>query len=408
MNLLYFTETFYPHTYGGGEYIFYLISKELVKRGHNVSVITNRFKGTTSFEKFEGITIYRVGKEKDYSKREKASIKYHLEFVILAFAKGMKIISESRRRSQNIDIIHSNTYFPTFSGQLCATLSRIPHIITFHDVYTASNQKFWNDWIAKQDPDLPFYTARISKLIERIIMKLPVRRFHTVSDASKEDLLSYGINISKINVIENGLQLSDYDLNTEIKKKYDDPYIVFVGRLVFYKNVDTIIEAFKSVLEKIPNVKLLIIGDGPYKKQLIEKAESLTNEIIFTGKIEHYEKVEIIKGSSFLVFPSLYEGFGIAIIEGFACKKPVIVADVRPLSDIVKDEITGYVVAPMDSKKWAEKIIYLLKNSEKQKEMGMNAYDEFLDKYRIEITASKMEKLYSELLASIPFKLRMS
>jgi glycosyltransferase involved in cell wall biosynthesis len=91
------------------------------------------------------------------------------------------------------------------------------------------------------------------------------------------------------------------------------------------------------VVKVIPEAKLVIVGEGPLKGNLVEEAKDLKENILFTGIISHSEKVKLIKSPKFMVFPSLIEGFGIAIIEGFACSKPVIVANVGPPSDTVKD-----------------------------------------------------------------------
>ena len=108
----------------------------------------------------------------------------------------------------------------------------------------------------------------------------------------------------------------------------------------------------------------------------------------------------MIKRSSFMVFPSVLEGFGIVIIEAFACKKPVLVSDVRPLSDIVINDINGYALPlPFDVNSWSERIIQLLKDREKCELMGRNAYSEFVDKYELDKIVSKMETLYSRQIA---------
>ncbi|HEX5185997.1 MAG TPA: glycosyltransferase family 4 protein [Nitrososphaeraceae archaeon] len=396
MNLLYFTETYYPHTMGGGEYIFYLIATELAKRGHNVSVVTNRFRNTKKEEVVDGVNVYRVGEEKDIIDREKASMRYHLTYLLQSSKKGLELIKSNRNNSNQIQIIHSNTYIPTFSGQICATISKIPHIVTFHDVYSASNNKFWKDRTNYENNKQPFYTGMIGKIIERLILKLPVNRFHTVSKASMNDLLSFGVKEEKISVIENGINPTDYSLEENLTdNKSNSLNVVYLGRLVFYKNMDTVIRAFKKVIKEIPNAKLIIVGDGPYKNQLQKESKDISSNVVFTGRIDHNEKVKEIHSSCFLVFPSLYEGFGIAIIEGFACKKPVLVSDVQPLSDIIIDDYTGYIISPLDVDAWAHKIIFLLKSEAKRNEMGENAFNDFITKYQIQETIAKLENLYA-------------
>jgi glycosyltransferase involved in cell wall biosynthesis len=399
LNVLYFTQVFYPFLFGGGEYIFFLIAKELVKKGHNVHVITQRFQGTQAFEVFEEIKIYRVGPELRYLGILPPTIKHNLKYLISASKQGTELILANRKSSKRIDLIHSNTYVPALSGQVCSSIFNVPHVITFHDVYQAVSNKFWSNWTSTQNANVPFYTSIVSSLVERIVMKLPACTFHTVSDASREDLIAFGIGDKKIKVISNGIDYSQY-VYEDNSNHFDDKEttVAFVGRLVFYKNLETVIRAFKKVVEIIPKARLVIVGDGPYRSNLMRESEYIKDNVTFTGRVSSSEKAKIIAKSSFIVFPSLVEGFGISVIEGFACKKPVIVSDVRPLSDIVKDGFTGYVVPPLDVSKWAQKMIYLLNDKAKQKEMGNNAYDEFVSKYEIKMVISKIEMLYMSII----------
>lgn len=400
LKLILFTQLFYPYIFGGGEYIFLLITKELVKNGHEVHVIAQKLGGTQAFDEFEGIKIHRVGPEVRSHGMLSPSIRDNFGYLLASIKKGQQIISQSKKEKKPVDIIHSNTYIPVLSGQLCSKWYKIPHVVTFHDVYQASNKKFWKDWAIKQDPDASFYTPIISKFLEKIIMKFNVSAFHTVSETSKEDLINFGVKKKIIHVIPNGLDSSKYqssNSNLFDSKESSNPSIVFVGRLVFYKNVEIVIRALKKVIGEFPNIKLIVMGDGQHRQALEKIAAPLKDNVIFTGRISDLEKIKIIKSSSFMVFPSLVEGFGISIIEGFACKKPVLVSNIKPMSDIVKDGFTGYVLPSTDEEKWAEKIIELLHDTNKQKEMGNNAYNEFMSKYQINQIVSRIENLYNNI-----------
>jgi 1,4-alpha-glucan branching enzyme len=400
MNILFFTQLFYPYLFGGGEYLFFLIAKELVKRGYSVHVITQRLSGTEEFEQVEGINIDRVGSEISYRGTLPPTIGTNLRYLTSAVKKGGSIIKENGNSVKRMDIIHSNTYVPALSGYLCSKLYGLPHVITFHDVYQASDKKFWKDWTASQHTDVPFYASSLSAIVEKIVLKLNPVVFHTVSEMSKEDLVNFGVRADKIAVIPNGIESSSYQQystragsdTTSIKHS-----AVFVGRLVFYKNLQTVIRAFRKVIAVIPNAKLIIMGDGPSKEELLKEASPIKENVIFTQRVSHPQKVKRIAESSFMVFPSINEGFGIAIIEAFACKKPVLVSDIRPMSDIVKDNYSGFLISPFDEEEWANKMIYLFRNTEQQKRMGENAYQEFQSKYRIEAIITAYLRLYESL-----------
>jgi glycosyltransferase involved in cell wall biosynthesis len=403
MNILFFTQLFYPSLFGGGEYLFFLIAKELVRRGHTVHVIAQRLYGTSEFEQVEGINIHRVGPGITYSGTLPPTILTNLRYLISAVKRGRSIIKENRKGARGIDIIHSNTYVPALSGYLCSKLCDLPHVITFHDVYQASDKKFWKkNWRATQRTNVPFYTSTLSGIVEKVVLRLNPALFHTVSDMSKEDLLNFGVKPDKIIVIPNGIDSSSYQQFITGSGGTDTTSIeqnaVFIGRLVFYKNIQTVIRAFRKVIALFPNAKLIIIGDGPFKEELIKEAGPIKENVIFTQRISHEDKLRRLEKSSFMVFPSLIEGFGIAIIEAFACKKPVLASDIRPMSDIVKDNYSGFLISPFDEEEWANKMIYLFSNIKQQKSMGENAYHEFQRKYEIDTIIREYQKLYQTVI----------
>ena len=402
MNVLFFTQLFYPSLFGGGEYLFFLLAKELVKRGHSVHVITQRLSDTAEFEQVDGINIHRVGSEITYSGTLPPTIGTNLRYLSSAVKKGGSIIKDNRNTTRRIDIIHSNTYVPALSGYLCSKLYDLPHVITFHDVYQASDKKFWKNWTALQHTNVPFYASSLSRIVEKIVLKLNPAVFHTVSEMSKEDLMNFGVKADKIAVIPNGLESSSYQQysvggETKITTS-SEQNAVFVGRLVFYKNIQTVIRAFRKVITVVPNAKLIIMGDGPFKEELLKEADPIKENVIFTQRVSHDYKLKKIAESSFMIFPSLIEGFGIAIIEAFACKKPVLVSDIRPMSDIVKDNHSGFLISPFDEEEWANKMIYLFRNIEQQKRMGENAYQEFRSKYEIDAIIPAYLRLYESLV----------
>jgi glycosyltransferase involved in cell wall biosynthesis len=421
MNLLYFSQLFYPSVFGGGEYFFFLITKELAKKGHDVHVVTQRLKDTKKTEVYEGIKIHRVGSEFVFSGTLPPTFKHNLTFVVNSLKKGIEIIRDYKGRGDKIDVIHSNPYVPILAGHGCAKVFRIPHIASFYDVYQSTNKGFWKEWMSEDTKDAPFYAPFFAKLIERFVLKFNVYSFQTISEMSKLDLLNFGVKREKIALIPPGIEppqlAEDRDLschyNSEAAAKEstniygltsfsnnEEPSAVFVGRLIFYKNIDSVIRAFERVVQIIPNAKLFIVGDGPHKDKLKKEAEGLEDRIVFTGRIPQDEKFKIIRKSLFVVFPSLFEGFGIVTIEAFACGRPVLAAKVRPLSDIVKDGYTGYTVPPFDIDAWTEKMIFLFENRNKVKEMGENALRDFESNYQLDKLVSEMEKLYESAVCS--------
>jgi glycosyltransferase involved in cell wall biosynthesis len=385
MKILYISQLFYPALYGGGEYIFYHWARELVRRGHDILVITQRIRGSSEEEIVGGVRIFRVGSAIDLGGTLPTSTKVNLSFLLAALRKGSFLL-----RNNRIDIIHSNAYIPVISGQFLASWFKKPHIVSYHDVYLNSQEDFWKKWSEQKGVSR---TSRfLGPLLEKFIAKLPATRYHTVSESSRNDLLSLGIK-KEVAVIPNGLDPEDYQCS-EVRK---EPHTcIYVGRLVFYKNIETIVRAFKSVVEVIPDAKLIIVGDGPMRENLeaLSASLSLSNNVIFTGRVSHEQKVRLIRQSSFLVLPSLVEGFGIAVLEAFACGKPVIVSNVSPLSDLVEESVDGFKVPPLEVEAWYRKMVWIFNNPTRADFMGGSGRKKVLTKYTIDKVVNELQAMY--------------
>jgi glycosyltransferase involved in cell wall biosynthesis len=389
MNILYFCQSFPPALYGGGEFIFFQWAKELAKRGHKVHVITQRLKGITDFEIIEGVHIHRVGPPIEYKGTLPPFLLDNLKYVISAVIKGLNIISQHK-----INVLHSNTYAPALAGEICGLIKKKLHIITFHDVYTLKSKDFWVRWASQQG--IPGQVTITGPLVEKIIMRLPLAVFHTVSKSSMKDLLENKVPTRKIFIIANGVPVEDYSSSSS----FNTHQAIYLGRLVFYKNLETVIEAWKKVTSKIPESKLLVIGDGPYRSFLEAKVKrmGLERNIVFLGRVSDRVKVKLLSESAFLVLPSVCEGFGIVVIEAFACARPVLVSRIAPLPEIVKEGVDGFTIPPFNPDKWAEKIIFLMENSDVCKRMGYYGLLKLRQKYSIEKVVDQLESLYKSLL----------
>jgi len=217
---------------------------------------------------------------------------------------------------------------------------------------------------------------------------------HTVSDATKKDIQKIGTK-KPIHIIPNCIQ-DEKQVITEPKKNQ----FVYLGRLVFYKNVKVVLQAFKMVAKEFPDAALVIAGDGPHKESLQKLANELdiNNNITFAGYVTPQQKVKLLSESNALLFPSAIEGFGIVMLESFQQNRPVIVSDIPPMSDIIENNKTGLVIDPYDEKICAEKIIQLIKNPSISDEMGKAGNQILKTKYNQKLFYEKLLKMYNNVL----------
>jgi glycosyltransferase involved in cell wall biosynthesis len=231
------------------------------------------------------------------------------------------------------------------------------------------------------------------------MIRLPAQAIHTVSEASREDMMHFGVkDSSKVIVVPNGINLKDHFHNDE-NIEYQD-FALFIGRLVEYKNLDVVIAAFSKVAKTLPQARLVIVGDGPARRKWEEVVSKhhLSKNIEFVGYVSEQRKEEMLKNCSMILFPSLIEGFGLVILEAFAHRKPVIASDVKPQNEIIDDAIDGFLLPPSDVNSWAEKIEFLFNNKQACEMMGNCGRSKAEIKYDISQTASDIESIYRKFI----------
>jgi len=380
MNILLLSQ-FFSTTKGGGEYVFSMLAKMLVKNGHNVWIITNEIQDESYDKNLNIIFVKPIIK---YQGGLPPSFSDNIRYVINAVLAGSKIIKKN-----NIDIIHSNNFSPALAGSVLSSLFSNPHVMTVHDIFSLCGKDYWKKW--GDQANVSKLNVMLAPLFERLMVKLRHDCVHTVSDASKDDLIKFGEK-RPIHVIHNSIETGPV-----LNEAVNPLQFVHVGRLVFYKNLEVVIQAI-GILKKIqPSVKLVIIGDGPHKKSLQELANKLGlgSNVEFLGYVSLDEKMKIIAASNALVFPSLCEGFGLVILEAFSQRKPVLVSNIKPMSDIVYDGKNGFVLDPYDEKSWAEHLLQLIENPSYALEMGREGSKLLFDSFNQDLMYNKIKEMYT-------------
>lgn len=348
-------------------------------------VITNYVKDE-KYQESENLKIITVKPTLEYSGGLPPSFLQNIQYAINAFREGGKLV-----KKEKIDIIHSNNFSPALAGSLIASFTKTPHITTIHDVFSTYDKDFWKKWSSQSNTS--YTNARLVPFFERLMMRFNTSCIHTVSDATKNDIQKLGAK-KPIYIIPNCIQ-DQGQVITETKKDQ----FVYLGRLVFYKNVEVILRSFKLVTKEFPAATLVIAGDGPHRKSLEETAKNLKiNNVSFVGYVTPEQKRILLAESNALLFPSIIEGFGLVILESWQQKRPIITSDIPPMSDIVEDQKTGYLIDPNDENKWAEKIIQLIKEPQISQKMGEQGYQILKEKYNQALFYQKLIKMYESVI----------
>jgi len=374
---------FYSTTRGGGEQLFHTIANQLAEHHHKVWIITNRIKNE-SYQDSKNINIEFVPPELEYKGGLPPKFSDNFRFLCSSINRGLKII-----KKQEIDLIHSNNFTPALAGGILSFLTSKPHVTSVWDVFSLCGKNYWNEWTNQMN--VSKINGMIGPIFEKLILRVPCKAIHTISNTTENDLKKFGAK-KPIHVIEPALE--------NIPQRNFDPdpkQFVYVGRLIFYKNLEVVIKAINIVHKLEPDVKLIIVGDGPQKQQLqsIVKKLKLENNILFKSYVLNDEKMDIISKSNAMVFPSLCEGFGLVILEAFSQSRPVLVSNIKPMSDIVSDGKTGFVLNPHDENSWAKAMLKLVKEITLSNTMGKNGNDVLKTKHDQKLMYEKILNMYN-------------
>ncbi len=375
-----FCQLFPPAVYGGGEVVFFEWAKGLVSKGHEVMVITQRLKDCKSFEEINGIKVHRVGLPIEYNGALSLNFLTNLSYLLGSFLKSLSL---------SPDLVHSNTYVPSLSAQLFSKLRGVPHIMTVHDVYLLNRKKFWKKW--SNQKGVGFFSKILGPFIEKFVLNMNISLVHTVSDTSRKDILSVSKKNSVV-VIPNGINFSNYKIKKKVSRNYSQ--FVYLGRHVFYKNLDVVLKA----LVNIPDASLVVMGDGPMREswERLAKKLGISERVEFTGYVSHKKKLGYLASSAGLVLPSSVEGFGVCIIESMVLGTPCLVNDQMPLPELVKHNKNGYVIKDNNVKNWTKYLNKLCDNKSLFKKLSKNS-KKFVKDYSIEKVVKELESIYKFL-----------
>jgi glycosyltransferase involved in cell wall biosynthesis len=382
MRILYFLQVIAPSA-GGGEALFYSFIKNLSRKGHEVHVICNVTKNLRNDVQSLlelGVKFHTIKPEIGTMGTVVLTYRQHISYIINAIRMGRKVL-----KCNKFDIIHANTYTPVIPALVLGKISKIPVMMTVHHVSLGH----WKVWSSQKG--ISRSASIVGPVYERIILGIPVQVVHTVSNSTQADLLNINPN-AKVSTLYNGIDLKDYIATTYRYQKF----ILYIGRIVSTKNLGVVILAFSNVIKSFPAATLVIVGNGPMREEWerLARIKGLENNVDFVGHVSEYTKQKLLGSCSALVLPSKMEGFGRVIIEAFAMYKPVLVSSIRSLSEVVENGKDGFLIPPDNFEMWAERIKFLLANTEACRKMGENGRKKVEEKFNLKIISNKIEELY--------------
>ena len=193
------------------------------------------------------------------------------------------------------------------------------------------------------------------------------------SHAVYEELAARGLPVRRFEVVANGVDLDTFRPAQDWPR--DQGYALFVGRLVAQKGVHLLLRAFGALLQRCPEIRLVVVGDGELELYLDRMARFLgfPDRVSFLGWRTGADLVKLYQGAQMVVVPSFYEPFGIVALEAMACGRPVVASRVGGLQEIVTDGIEGFLVEVGDHLRLASRLARLILDPDLRERMGAAA-----------------------------------
>ncbi len=292
-------------------------------------------------------------------------------------------------RQNPVDVYHTQYITPFFIPK------KTKIVTTIHDI----SFNFYPQFIKLTD--LFFLKTLIPRSLKR------ADKIIAVSEFTKNEIIKfYKINPEKIEVAHNATGnnflkniYAAEELNL-VKKKYNLPekFILYIGAMQPRKNLPFLIEAYAKVKNKLGGIKLVIAGKKShnYDKEIdkVVAENNLENDVLFPGYIDETDKIILFNLSHFFVFPSLYEGFGIPILEAMSQKTPVLASDILSLREIGGEAVSYF--NPRDLASLEDALYNISINQNSREELAESG----LERCRFfswEKTARKMLEVYKKI-----------
>jgi len=325
---------------GGAELHVSETGKHFARRGYEPVLLCTRFPGAARQEVQDGMRVRRFGNRLTY-------------YLMLPF-----VVRQEARIPGTLIIEHLNKL------PFCSPLyTRAPVLLLAHHLFGATAFQ-----------QVPFPVACVVRAAECVIpFVYRGRRFIVVSPSTRDDLIARGVGPDAITVIPNGLDHARYHDQGRVPDT--QPTLLVLGRVEFYKRITLVLQALQRLRVQLPDVRLLVVGDGRARAALERQAAALglQHHVTFAGFVSEAAKVAYIRRAHAVVSTSEKEGWGLTILEANACGLPAVASDVPGLRDAVRDGETGVLVPHGDVARLADALLRMLRDRDYRERLGAGA-----------------------------------
>lgn len=368
-----------PHHVGGlGRHVGHL-SRALLERGADVTVITRSVSGQTEVRDDGGVRVVSVAP-------------FHLhppDFVTWAAQFNVSLMEAVAREfsSEDFDLVHAHDWIVAYAAKAIKEAWEVPLVATIHATEFGRQSGIHNPMqahISETEWWLCYEACRV--IVCSRYMRAEVG---TV----------FGVPRDKLRVIPNGIDSSWFTVR---RRKAPEPLIIYVGRLVVEKGPLVLVDALAEISNRFPDASLVFAGTGPMEGEIAARiaARGLEGRVRLLGHLKDRELKDLYSRAWVAAFPSSYEPFGIVALEAMATGVPCIVGNTGGLREVVTSGETGLVVEPNNPLVLADAISRLISNQDWAEAMAARARRVALSEYSWSDIAGKTVAVYDEVLGS--------
>jgi rhamnosyl/mannosyltransferase len=388
MKICFISPSYFP-VVGGTEVAIYELGKRLVNKGCEVVLVTPSSGSASSYKDDSGMVVYRIPVPLEILILSPAHLYGRLFPPPITSTYALIKILKTNKLGK-IDLLHQFHVF--YLGGACVfakKLLRKPLVTSLMgwDTYDPIHPlpKLSNPYLAYVMNNSDMVTSPVTRTLPYIrqICKKEVK------------IIPHGVDVARFNA-----DVNQKECKEKLGLKKDEVFILSVQRLAPRKGVQHLIHAMSIVVRENPKVKLAIIGEGPEKMRLIKltKESGISKNIILMGFVNSNELLKWYSACDIFVLHSLYEQFGIVLVEAMACAKPVVSTKVGAIPEVVDDRKTGLLVEPKNPKQFAEAILKLASDEKLRSKLGEEGRRKVKEKYDWNLIADKYMHEYKQLI----------
>jgi glycosyltransferase involved in cell wall biosynthesis len=303
-------------------------------------------------------------------------------------------------RQLDVDLVHTSNVDGELHGGIAGRMAGVPVIGTLTNIANEPVRLVDN-------PCVNARKLRWAQRLRRLVLRRTHDRYIAISAyVAQSTIRAVGLPPAAIEVIYRGLPESGLGAERdhveavrralEMDRYY--PVLLTVGRLVAQKGQRYLIEAMPEILRSHPRAQLLIVGMGILEQKLRDQVDELglRSSVRFLGRRE--DVPALMGAADMFVFPSLFEGLGVSLLEACASGLPCVASNVGPLPEVVEDGVTGALVPSQDPASLAEAVRRLASDPDLMHRYGEAARTRVRQTVRIERSIAQLEALYEDVL----------